>query len=428
MASSAGTSSDPSLGPFGAFRPETRQRIDAARPAVRLAWIAGSLFSERGFDATSIRDIAAAAGVAPSSVYSHYSSKEALLVAYLNESHQAAASLLRTQLLENAARSPADQVAALITFAVERFLARPGASALSRAALRRVDRESTATARRMRAEADGLVGDIIRRGRVLGDLRSTEPADQLAAALLSTARQTAPWYGRWPVTSVPELAEHLGAFARRIVVSATRVDSVPVPRPAVRPGTSTRARIVDAAVTHFAHKGYLGASLRDIADTVGIRPPSIYEHFGSKGDLLAAVVETVVSSRVDAVHRAVAESHSDDPVDRVVAMLRSLSGTVVLDPDAAIAVDTDFDRLPEPVRAPLADQHRQIAITLAGLVRQGRAAGRFDYGEPTAVVVFAVLAVATQPAWLVVESPRLDLAGLVADSVSYALRILGVDR
>ncbi|PRZ44209.1 TetR family transcriptional regulator [Antricoccus suffuscus] len=40
-----------------------------------------ALFLHRGYDATSMRDIAAAVGVMPASIYYHYESKEALLVA-----------------------------------------------------------------------------------------------------------------------------------------------------------------------------------------------------------------------------------------------------------------------------------------------------------------------------------------------------------
>jgi AcrR family transcriptional regulator len=45
---------------------------------------AADLFATRGFDATSMRDIAAGAGVQPASVYYHYRSKEALLVAIVD--------------------------------------------------------------------------------------------------------------------------------------------------------------------------------------------------------------------------------------------------------------------------------------------------------------------------------------------------------
>lgn len=44
-----------------------------------------ALFHQRGYDATSMRDIASAVGVMPASIYYHYDSKEALLVAAVTE-------------------------------------------------------------------------------------------------------------------------------------------------------------------------------------------------------------------------------------------------------------------------------------------------------------------------------------------------------
>ncbi len=46
---------------------------------------AAQMFGARGFDRTSIRDIAGAVGMLPGSVYYHFASKEALLAAVYTE-------------------------------------------------------------------------------------------------------------------------------------------------------------------------------------------------------------------------------------------------------------------------------------------------------------------------------------------------------
>jgi AcrR family transcriptional regulator len=72
-------------------------------------------------------------------------------------------------------------------------------------------------------------------------------------------------------------------------------------------GRRTAERILDAAEEAFAEKGFEGTTLRDVADRVGIRIPSLYNHFDSKEAIYAAVLErgiapvlrTLVESAVD---------------------------------------------------------------------------------------------------------------------------------
>mgnify|MGYP002766498547 CR=1 FL=1 len=53
---------------------------------------------------------------------------------------------------------------------------------------------------------------------------------------------------------------------------------------------STKDRIAEAALRLFSEKGYLGASLSDIAKQVGISKAALYKHFASKQEILDCIV------------------------------------------------------------------------------------------------------------------------------------------
>src|SRR3990167_7114418 len=54
---------------------------------------------------------------------------------------------------------------------------------------------------------------------------------------------------------------------------------------------STVQKIVDAAEQLFAEQGYDGTPLREIAQQVGIREPSLYAHFPNKEAIYGAVID-----------------------------------------------------------------------------------------------------------------------------------------
>lgn len=54
---------------------------------------------------------------------------------------------------------------------------------------------------------------------------------------------------------------------------------------------TTKERILETALELFAEKGYLGTSMRDIAQRLGITKGALYKHYAGKQEILDSIVE-----------------------------------------------------------------------------------------------------------------------------------------
>lgn len=61
---------------------------------------------------------------------------------------------------------------------------------------------------------------------------------------------------------------------------------------------TTKERIVEEALTLFSTKGFKGTSVKNIADSVGIKDSSLYKHYKSKQEIFDTIV-TKMQERID---------------------------------------------------------------------------------------------------------------------------------
>ena len=84
----------------------------------------------------------------------------------------------------------------------------------------------------------------------------------------------------------------------------------------------TRTQILDAAEHLFAERGYRGTSIRAITDRAGANLAAVGYHFGSKAQLLTAVirrvVEPIIAAQGAGLDRLLAQN-PDPPVAELVA-------------------------------------------------------------------------------------------------------------
>jgi AcrR family transcriptional regulator len=116
-------------------------------------------------------------------------------------------------------------------------------------------------------------------------------------------------------------------------------------RPPASEAAVSRQTLIEVAGRHFAHGGYGGAALKDIANDANMTSGAIYYHFSSKSALYAAVGEHWVS---DVLRRYQAGLTKDMRLaDRLKLYLEVLIDEVVKQPDFArfwMHVDVEADQ------------------------------------------------------------------------------------
>ena len=112
---------------------------------------------------------------------------------------------------------------------------------------------------------------------------------------------------------------------------------------------TTAERILDAAEAGFAERGFAGTSLRDVATAVGIRIPSLYNHFPSKADLYKAVLGRAIGAIGDVLERVSEGEIPSDP--------RSVIG-------ALMEVFRDRPNIPRLIQYELLSGGEQLALVL----------------------------------------------------------------
>lgn len=108
----------------------------------------------------------------------------------------------------------------------------------------------------------------------------------------------------------------------------------------------TRTHVLDAARDFVDHHGVEQLSMRRLADEAGVSVRTLYNHFGDKEGLLAALVQRSLDSMDVAVHQLSAS----DPVERIWEAITLSIDKVVADiPKAVVRAVLMDDRLLDQV-------------------------------------------------------------------------------
>ncbi len=147
----------------------------------------------------------------------------------------------------------------------------------------------------------------------------------------------------------------------------------------VKPAEERKNEILDTAAQLFAEKGFDNASTNDIINKIGIARGTLYHHFGSKEEILDALVERMTRESIARARAVIA--------DRSRPVMERLTGAVIaLDPDEGAGPEV-FEQIHKPQNALLHQKMQERLISgvvplISELIREGNEEGIFDSEYP----------------------------------------------
>ena len=183
--------------------------------------VASGLFHERGYAATSVRDIARALDIQGASLYAHVTSKEDVLWAIVDRAASAFEAAAEHSSAETADRSPADRLSALVRGHVEVITTDPQLASVFVSEWRHLSAKRRAGILRRRDAYEARFREAIVDGMATGDFTPTEPA--LAATFILTALNgLATWYRPEGRLKSGRIADHYADLAVRTLTEDHR--------------------------------------------------------------------------------------------------------------------------------------------------------------------------------------------------------------
>ncbi len=179
--------------------------------------VAARIFSEKGYEATSIQEIAEEVGILKGSLYYYIDTKEDLLFGVIEEAYDAALGVI--QELEQRDGSALDLIDALVRRHAEVFAGTRLQSSVFFREFRALSEKRQKTIREAADVYNRFVVSQIRRGQRAGEIRSEINARLAAIGIIGMMNSMAFWYR----PDGPATAAQIGAEFSRLVIGGLQV-------------------------------------------------------------------------------------------------------------------------------------------------------------------------------------------------------------
>ncbi len=132
---------------------------------------------------------------------------------------------------------------------------------------------------------------------------------------------------------------------------------------------SKKEVIIKNASSLFRKKGFNAASMRELAEAVGVEAPSLYNHIGSKSELLQTICFKVANEFTNQLNET--ENKNCSSINKIELIIRFHINMVLDEFDEVFVANHEWKHLQEPFLTNFLNQRRSYEKRLVALLEAG---------------------------------------------------------
>lgn len=155
--------------------------------------------------------------------------------------------------------------------------------------------------------------------------------------------------------------------------------------------------IIEKARRLFLEKGFAAASMRDLAEHVGVEAASLYNHIQSKSEILQEICFKVANEFIS--HLEQVESSESSALQKMEILIRFHIRMMLKEYESIYISDHEWRHLPEPYLSNFLNQRRHYRRRLAVIIEEGVQTGEMKPIEPYVATLTILSAISGIESW-----------------------------
>jgi AcrR family transcriptional regulator len=189
----------------------------------------------------------------------------------------------------------------------------------------------------------------------------------------------------------------------------------------IKPGKNATKKdvITQKASALFKLKGYSSASMRELAEAVGVEAPSLYNHIGSKSELLQIICFKIANAFTTYLDNT--ENTTESSVIKIENIIRFHIQMMLNNFDEVYVANHEWKHLKEPYLSNFLNQRRGYEKRLVALIEAGIKSKELKDSNPYVSVLTILSAVRGLEFWQRHRS-NVGIGELEDDMVNHLLK------